>query len=152
MKGLKTYFRTFFTNQFVMVFFCLGIALSFYSIRAMYHFYNGNYTVPVVATVLKTAKIEVTNSGGRLNQSYLIHYSYQYEGQSYQSDRYRYSHGTPDDVLQFEPGDTLTAYVNPENPNYAVIRNEFTWTNIVGGVLGVFLILWSFFVHGRLSL
>ncbi len=152
MKGLKTYFTTFFTNPFIMVFFCLGLALSFIGFRAMYHFYEGNYTVPVVATVVKAAKIEVTNSGGRLNQGYLIHYSYQHDGQGYQSDRYSYSYDTPKDVLQFEPGDTLTAYVNPENPNYAVIENEFTWTNIAACVLGVFLILWAFVVHGRMSL
>ncbi len=150
MGGLKTYLATFFTNWFVLGVFCLGIALSFYGGRAIYQFYYGNYSVPVVASVIDTRTIETTRNGTP-KYSYQIHYGYQYEGKNYDSHRYAHSYSTPSDVLEFGPGDTLTAYVNPEDPGDAVIVNEFSKMNVAACVLGVTLIFWSFIVHAKMD-
>jgi hypothetical protein len=151
MSYIKNYIRTFVRNQFILAIFILGIALSFISIRPLYHFYFGGYSTAVAATVEKTREIETTNSGGRVNKSYVIKYTFEHDGKKYSSERYRYSHDTPRDVLQYKPGDTLTALINPDNPENAVIVNEYTWTNILGSVLGLVLIFSSLIIHGRMA-
>ena len=151
MRYLKTYIRTFFENQFLLAFFILGLALSFISLKAMYYYYFSDYSVPVIATVVGANETVITNSGGRENRSYVLKYTYQFEGKTYRSDRYQHSHSTPSVILQHKPGDTLEAYLNPNDPADAVIVNEITWTNILGSILGPLLVFGSLILHGRLS-
>ncbi len=150
MRTFKNYFKTLFQNQFVLGFLILGAALLFISVRPIYHYYYGDYSIPVLATVVNTREIKNTNSGGQTYRSFVINYTYEYDGKSYLSNRYRYSHDTPRDVLQYKPGDTLQAFVNPEHPSQAVIVNEYTWTNIIGCILGLSLVVGSFIIHGRI--
>lgn len=151
MPILIHYIKTFFQNQFMLAVFILGGVLLFLGMKSFYHYYFSNYSIPVTATVVETKEIITTNSGGRRNTSYVLKYTYTLNGVTYQSDRYRHSHSTPRDVLQYKPGDTLKALVSSEQPGDAVIVSEFTWTNILGIILGSLLMVGSLIIHGKMT-
>jgi|GEM_PF-5698952 len=144
--------KTLFKTPFVLAFLILGIALSFIGIKACYYYYYFvDYSIPVMATVIESYETTTTNSGGRRNTSYVVKYTYNFEGNTYQSKRYKHSHDTSRDILQYHSGDTLEAFINPDDPSDAVIINEFTWTNVLAGILGIILIFTSLIIHSKLS-
>jgi Protein of unknown function (DUF3592) len=88
----------------------------------------------------------------------LVAYQYDFAGRYYSSSRYSFSpssatagyRGKKRVAGRLAPGTTTFCYVNPDNPQDAVIERGLTWDTVIWGVfaiifLGVFLF---FFLHG----
>lgn len=89
-----------------------------------------------------------------------MHVTYQYDfgGYSYSSSRYSFSpssatsgrRGKKRIADRLAPGTTTFCYVDPDNPEDAVIDRGLTWDTVAWGVFGtVFLVAFLFvFWHG----
>jgi hypothetical protein len=84
-----------------------------------------------------------------------VDFEYEFAGSSYSSSRYSFSpssasagrRGKRRIARRLAPGTTARCYVNPDNPQDAVIERGVTWDMVVWGLFGiVFLGVFLFFL------
>jgi len=75
-----------------------------------------------------------------------IEYEYTYGGRTYQNDQvyigptYTYDWIVEKYMEVFEPGMTVTAYVNPRNPQESVLDRSWRWHNLIYFIPGFFVL------------
>lgn len=92
----------------------------------------------------------------------LVTYQYEIAGRYYSSSRYSFSscstsgcRGKKRVTRRLAPGTTALCYVNPEDPDDAVIERGVTWDMVLGAVFaivflgGFVFVLWNGAVFGR---
>lgn len=81
---------------------------------------------PVSATVTASSREYISSSSDRPGRArYEFAYDYTYGNQPYTSKRYTYSHRDRSvAVCNYRVGQTITAYVDVNNPAYAVINRQ----------------------------
>lgn len=106
----------------------------------------------VTATVISSEVVEVHNSEGQIQHSPEVTYRYTYEGTEYTSSSLYPNNGTmvgsesraQEIANRYTERETLTAYVNTENPNSAFLIDEsaplWYWA---GPVIGVLIVLYG---------
>lgn len=103
-----------------------------------------NY-VEVPAVVVQSEVVRLKASHPRPDKiDYRFAYTYQWEGESYRSDRY--AAGGRDAMLgvcQFQVGDTITARVDPDAPDVAVVSSELPSMALGMSLLGLLMITQS---------
>jgi hypothetical protein len=74
-----------------------------------------------------------TESGGNVEYEPVVEFTYMYEGETYTGDnvfpgsvpaRYETESAARDAIAAYEPGTTTTAYVSPDNPQTAFLKNR----------------------------
>ncbi|MHC4213374.1 MAG: DUF3592 domain-containing protein [Planctomycetota bacterium] len=59
----------------------------------------------------------------------VVRYTYEYDGKKYWSSNYRYGKATYSKGMIFQPGQQADCFVNPDNPEEAVmIRDDSVWS------------------------
>ncbi|GAB4438652.1 MAG: hypothetical protein Kow0031_20550 [Anaerolineae bacterium] len=72
---------------------------------------------------------------------YTFEYRYTYQDREFLSDRYSYGgRDTAEAVCNYKPGDRVTAYVNPNDPTYAVIKRGVSGFVLALTGIGVLII------------
>jgi hypothetical protein len=126
---------------FGLVFMLPGLAVGyFFGVRPMLQVHRAQSWPSAPATVLSS---EVRTHRGSDSTTYSIDitFSYIWDGREYTSDRYDFSMGSSSGresktrVVRAHPvGHRFEAYVNPRNPEQAVINRDFQWLYL--GLLG----------------
>lgn len=128
-------------TAFGAVFFFAGVGIFLWGLMSVYGSYQASNWQPVEATILQ---VEQVISRGDDSTTYGVNgsYRYQYRGQTYTSSQLNFHSGT-DNIGSYQQDfyrklkrvkdnqRTITAYVNPDNPNEAVIDKSIRW-----GMLG----------------
>ena len=101
----------------------IGLALVGYGLFITYPRLTVDFEA-VPAVVTQSLEEYIKTSPDRPGRYfYTFEYQYSYQGQEYVSDRYSYGgRDTAEAVCNYKTGDELTAYVNPENPAYAIVK------------------------------
>lgn len=131
----------------------IGLAIaSFAWVQIVPYQEDRNNAETVTATVISSEVVEVRNSEGQIQHSPQVTYRYTYEGTGYTSSSLYPNNGSMvgsesqarEIVSQYSESETLTAYVNTENPNAAFLIDEsaplWYWA---GPVLGVLIVLYG---------
>ena len=135
---------------FGIPFFLFGaIGLYFVGIRPISQTLDARQWVETPAEVVKSEVQSRRDSDGGTTYRAHIEYSYEWEGRTYQSDRHRFSkvwtspaRGPRQTVQQYPVGHQFTAYVNPQNPEEAVIDRSLQWiTFLFIGLTGLFCVI-----------
>jgi len=104
-------------------------------------------TVPCTIT---SSDVGSHSSSDGTTYSIDIEYSYAYEGRTYQGDQFNFFSGSSSGykgkqhvVDQFPAGTQQACYVNPANPDEAVLNRDFSFTYLIGcfGLVFVFVAL-----------
>ncbi len=101
----------------------IGLALVGYGLFVLFPRLTVDFeSVPAVVTQsYKEMRQSSPDKPGRY--FYTFEYRYAYQGREFLSDRYSYGgRDTAEAVCNYKPGDSVTAYVNPNDPTYAVIK------------------------------
>lgn len=137
------------------IFFVVGVGIFLWGLVSIYDAYQARSWQPVEATI---TRVEQVISRGDDSTTYGVNgaFQYQYAGQTYTSSQLNFYTGT-DNIGSYqqdfyyrlkqakENNRTVTAFVNPDNPNEAVIDKEIRW-----GMLGFHSIF--LFVFGGVGL
>lgn len=136
----------------VVIALVLGLGLMYGSYAYYDDIRKANNTVPVEATTVESDYSETTGPDGPGDRVFRIDitYEYQYKGETYTSSNYArgpdgYRVDTEFRAEQimdsFEPGDTVEAHVNPNDPTVAHIRDrrDLGITERVGSLVGFLL-------------
>lgn len=111
--------------------------------------------------VIESSKVR-SHSGDSTTYSVAMRYHYYFRGQSYTSERYRFSIATSSSgrkgkqavVDRYPPGTETVCFVNPEAPHEAVIDRGWQWDFLIfGGFASIFLVVGALglLFAGRLS-
>ena len=114
-------------------------AFIFLTVKPLYGVYRAQEWDPVTCTILRS-KVETHRDSDGDTYSIQISYRYTYKGQQYNSERYRFSPGGSSSgyagkkevVDAHPPGSQHTCYVNPEQPDEAVIERDLSWAHLWG--------------------
>lgn len=95
-----------------------------------------------------SSKVERVNTSSKGSVAYVpkIEYSYSIKGKEYKSDKYSFfdtktNEGTANDIIKDYPVDRqVTCYVDPGNPEKAILNREFSWA-ILYGLAGICICL-----------
>jgi hypothetical protein len=98
---------------------------------------------PVSATVTVSSRAYIPGSSDRPGRSrYDFAYEYTYGNQPYTSKRYTYSHRNRSvAVCNYQVGQTIMAYVNANNPAYAVINRRVSGFIYAIAAIGCLMLL-----------
>ncbi len=144
-KGAPSRFLVFFGLMFLLP----GLAISwFFGVRPILKVLEARDWEEAPARVLES---EVRTHRGSDSTTYSIQISYTYEwgGQTFQSDRYDFWSGSSSGyqskarvVRQYPRGHEFMAFVNPSNPSESVINREFRWAYaIIAGFSSLFVLV-----------
>lgn len=140
-------------QQVKLLLFCLGIFLSLAGLSVARDAWRGLKDVPnwiPVDALVLSSRVDESRSihiggGSRstaITYSPLITYKYSYEGKDYTYNRYTLTGSVGEEydprkvVNQYPAGTNTTAYVNPDNPQEAVLNMGDRGSKIVLGALG----------------
>ncbi|WP_436908632.1 DUF3592 domain-containing protein [Halosimplex marinum] len=110
--------------------------------------------VEVNATV-EDVGVETVSARRGVDHEPTVRFSYEYDGQAYESTSvfpasiaptYDTESAARSVVSDYEEGETVTAYVAPDRPGDAFLKNRTTNTPLVAAVFGLFFVLaggWS---------
>ncbi|MBN1816075.1 MAG: DUF3592 domain-containing protein [Sedimentisphaerales bacterium] len=102
---------------------------------------------PVPCTILRA---EVKSHSGEDGTTYSVYIFYQYEfnGNTYKSDRYSFMGGSSSGrrgkqavVTSYRSAKKPVCYVNPEDPTQAVLIRGFTWSQLFGLIPMIFVLI-----------
>ncbi|HEY9029885.1 MAG TPA: DUF3592 domain-containing protein [Kangiella sp.] len=142
-------------TAFGAVFFLAGVGIFLWGLVSIYDAYEARGWQPVEATI---THVEQVISRGDDSTTYGVtgQYQYEYQGRRYTSNQLNFYTGT-DNIGRYQQDFyrklaqlssnqiTITAYVNPDNPNEAVIDKSIRWSML--GFQSIFL-----FVFGGVGL
>ncbi|MCW8857870.1 MAG: DUF3592 domain-containing protein [Kangiella sp.] len=142
-------------TAFGAIFFCAGVGIFLWGLVSIYDAYEARGWQPVEATI---THVEQVISRGDDSTTYGVNgaFKYEYAGQTYTSSQLNFYTGT-DNIGNYQQDfyrklkrvkdnqKTITAYVNPDNPNQAVIDKSIRWGML--GFQSIFL-----FVFGGVGL
>ncbi len=142
-------------TAFGAVFFLAGVGIFLWGLVSIYDAYEARGWQPVEATI---THVEQVISRGDDSTTYGVtgQYQYEYQGRRYTSNQLNFYTGT-DNIGSYQQDfyrklaqvssnqKTITAYVNPDNPNEAVIDKSIRWSML--GFQSIFL-----FVFGGVGL
>lgn len=126
---------------FFAVFLAVGLATTYLMlVRPVWGILQATSWTPTPCTVISSTVQEHPSSDGS-TYSINIRYRYEINGSTFESDRYDFDTGSSSGrdgkqrvVNQYPPGSSSTCYVNPANPNQAVLNRGFH----AGYLLGLF--------------
>ncbi|ACV26031.1 DUF3592 domain-containing protein [Kangiella koreensis] len=138
-------------TAFGAIFFFAGVGIFLWGLVSIYDAYEARGWQPVEATI---THVEQVISRGDDSTTYGVNgsFQYQYQGQSYTSSQLNFYTGT-DNIGSYQQDfyyklsrvkdnqKTITAYVNPDNPNEAVIDKSIRWGML--GFQSIFLIVFG---------
>lgn len=142
-------------TAFGAVFFIAGVGIFLWGLVSIYGAYQAQSWQPVEATIVH---VEQVISRGDDSTTYGVEgqYQYEYNGQRYTSNQLNFYSGT-DNIGNYQQDlyrkldrvksnqQTITAYINPDNPNEAVLDRTIRWGML--GFQSIFL-----FVFGGVGL
>jgi hypothetical protein len=103
---------------------------------------------PEVPCVIKSSEVEENRGEDGPTYRVKITFEYEYDGVQYTSERYSFSDmsssgraGKQKVVAQYPPGKQATCFVDPDEPNYAVIHRGWTNTLWFGLIPLVFVLI-----------
>lgn len=86
---------------------------------------------PAVEAVVTSSSVDSHRSDDSTTYSFEVLYSYNFEGKQYKSDKYKPFNSSSSDYSaaarlhdKYPRGTTVTAYVNPEDPYYAIMNRK----------------------------
>ncbi len=142
-------------TAFGAVFFLAGVGIFLWGLVSIYDAYEARGWQPVEATI---THVEQVISRGDDSTTYGVKgsFNYEYQGKRYSSNKLNFYTGTDNigdyqqdfyrELQQVKNSNlTITAYVNPDNPNEAVIDKSIRWSML--GFQSIFL-----FVFGGVGL
>ncbi len=118
---------------------------------------------PTISCRVISSRVQ-THTGGKGGPTYSVDilYAYNVDGREYRSNRYDFMGGSSSGysskaaiVARYPPGATAQCYVNPSDPNDAVLEREFQPVMLVGLIFTAFLfvgvggLVWVFVCGGR---
>lgn len=119
----------------------LGIVY-FLGIRPFANLHASQQWVETPARVV-SSEVRTHRDSDSTTYSVDINYTYEWEGETYHSDRYDFLSASSSgyqrkrEVVRAHPaGRVFTVYVNPANPSEAVIHRETSWEYYIGFVFG----------------
>lgn len=74
---------------------------------------------------------------------YSFKYEYTFAGKIYTSDKYTYTGGKSEAVCEFKQGQKITAYVNPNDPSFSVIKHGISSYMMAITVIGLLMLVAS---------
>jgi hypothetical protein len=97
------------------------------------------------ATVVESYKklIPANNTHRPDKHFYSFKYEYTFADKIYTSDKYTYAGGKSEAVCEFKQGQKITAYVNPNNPSFAVIKHRISGYIMAITVIGLLMLVAS---------
>jgi hypothetical protein len=133
---------------FFGIFFLMGSVIFFLLfIRPVYRIATSDDWVQVPCTIVSSEVGSHSDSDGT-TYSINITYSYEYEGRTYQSDDYNFMGGSSSGrsgkeqvVRRYPAGSERVCYVNPKDPNQAVLSRDLSWEFLFGLIPLVFVIV-----------
>lgn len=133
--------RGFFSNSFVLLVFVMGLLFLGWGLHAVYRGVIVDYSAAVPAVVTQAREVVYQTSPDRPPRvKFLFHYTYTYADRTYTSKRYSYGGaGGIGAVRQHVVGDDVTAYVNPDKPQQAVLVPGVSWLAYLWIALGVLI-------------
>ena len=98
---------------------------------------------PALAKVIESHKTSRSGSADRPGRTrYAFQYEYVFEGTTYISDRYTYAGWDKSEaVCKYKSGDSVIAYVDPRNPERALIKTELSGFVVALAVLGFLMLI-----------
>lgn len=136
---------------FGSIFFIAGVGIFLWGLVSIYDAFQARNWQPVEATI---THVEQVISRGDDSTSYGVRgsFNYEYQGKRYTSNKLNFYTGT-DNIGDYQQDfyrelqqvknsqRTVTAYVNPENPNEAVIDKRIRWGML--GFQSIFLLVFG---------
>jgi len=131
-SSLDRYSSIFTTAFFATVFFAAGSAIGYYLfLRPWLESRAAQAWVQTPCWVVSRG-LKTHTGGNKATYSPEIVYTYQFNGQSYQSDQYDFTQGSSSDstwakaaIAQYRPRSAAVCYVNPLQPSQAVLSRDF---------------------------
>ncbi|MGD1018365.1 MAG: DUF3592 domain-containing protein [Verrucomicrobiia bacterium] len=132
---------------FFSIFFVVGGTCTYFSfVRPMLGIEQARHWPAVSCRVISSRVQSHTSSKGGTTYSVDILYAYNVDGREYRSNRYDFMGGSSSGyngkakiVSRYRPGTTASCYVNPGDPDDAVLEREFTPQMLIGLFPAVFL-------------
>ncbi|HVM59313.1 MAG TPA: DUF3592 domain-containing protein [Verrucomicrobiae bacterium] len=148
---------------FFSLFFLVGGVLTyFFFVRPLLGIEHARHWPAVPCRVISSRVQSHSGSKGGTTYSIDILYAYNVGGREYRSGRYDFIGGSSSGynskaaiVAGYRPGTTPACYVNPNDPQDAVLEREFTPQMLVGLIPSIFLfvglggLIWVFVGGGR---
>jgi hypothetical protein len=124
-----------------------GIAFFFTFVRPMARFFAARSWQETTCTVLESRVAESSDSDGTTYRPEIV-YTYSSGGRAYQSNRYDFPglwssgrSGKEEIVARYPPGARVSCWINPADPEQAVLSREFGAAYLLGLIPVVFLLV-----------
>lgn len=123
----------------------LGIGFVALALRMLRLGLNSRHWWPCQAKITNAQHVHERGPADRTQRmsQVFVAYEYEFEGQTYRSDRLRYRwnrHRLQDELAAFRPGSVHTVFVNPDNPTDAVLEPGTDATNWFALLAGLFFV------------
>ncbi len=105
------------------------------------HHASADYAVPVRALVVESTTLPAGSVVDRIWPRHVFAYRYLYQGELYLGQFYRQRGGAREAVRRYPVGATVTAWVDSEQPEKAVIETGISRADLILLVLGLALLL-----------
>jgi hypothetical protein len=130
-----------------LIFFLAGAGFMLIFIKPVYLMFAARSWPKVTATVLNSRVRSSSDSDGTTYAVDVL-YQYRYDGKQYLSNRYSLMGGTSSGrsgkaqvVASLPRGSTVSVYVNPASPSYALIDIGFSWVMLFALIPAVFVLV-----------
>ena len=151
---LKTYLVTLFDpTNFLLGLLVLGLLFTGWGVRAFWVYFSDPMTTPVSGTVLvaKSVTINRNSPSSRVRTAYHFRYQYEYQDETYTAKRFSYkTEGQAAAVRRFRPGDRIAVYIDPQNPERAIVDKGLSWLNVIWVLAGVVISGGVLVMHGSM--
>lgn len=147
------------TFLFGLLFFGIGIVLMWIAGLQPLVKYVQSLSWEEVSCRIVSSQVESHASSDGTTYSVNISYTYDWEGRTYRSDRYNNSAGSSSGrkgkaeiVRQYPPGKQATCFVNPANPEEAVLVRSAGWMAVFAiPFTGIFVLIGGFFIYSSFT-
>ncbi|PHN08447.1 DUF3592 domain-containing protein [Flavilitoribacter nigricans] len=149
------YWKQFFSSllrpdDFKLPLMLMSLFFLFLGIRAFWVYFQDERVTEVTARVTRS-QTEHSSNLYHPRTNYHFAYEYTFRGKTYTSDRYHYKSedGHSEAVDRFRVGDEIQVFIDPAQPENAIVDKGWSWLNLVWIVLSVLILARILSLHAR---
>lgn len=149
MNNPKRFFATLFDpGDFKLILLAMGLFFTFLGIRAFWIYFQDKHTVRVTGQVIRSES-RSNNNLDHPRTLYDFAYEYTFQDKTYTSTRYHYKSedGHHEAVSLYRAGNPIIVFLDPGQPERAVIRRGWSWLNVFWVVLGLLVVYKVISIH-----